>query len=117
MASVKQSNKITLKGSAAIVSEFFCKYICCLRLCKLQYSCLEIRGMKNSEIVLCCISLSLAWFHVETDRYHLFETDTDIFNFFAPIFGQLQIFNWPPIPIFQNLLTVIFADMLTKYFG
>jgi len=32
---------------------------------------------------------------LETDRYHILK----------------------PIPIFQNLLTDIFADILTKYFG
>jgi len=36
------------------------------------------------------------------DRYHFFETDIDIFNIFSPIFGQLPVFEWPPIPIFQN---------------
>jgi len=49
---------------------------------------------------------------LETDRYHFFETDTDIFKTILPIFGKLTIFDWPPIPIFQNLLT----DILTKYF-
>jgi len=52
----------------------------------------------------------------KTDRY-FFETDTDISKFFPPVFGQLPIFDSPPIPIFQNLLTDIFADILTKYFG
>jgi len=36
---------------------------------------------------------------------------------FSPIFAQLLIFDWPPIPIFQNLLTDIFYDILTNYFG
>jgi len=46
-----------------------------------------------------------------TNRYHFLKTDTDIFNFFSPIF------YWPLIPIFLNLLTDIFFDILTKYFG
>jgi len=25
-------------------------------------------------------------FEIETDQYHFFKTDTDIFNFFSPIF-------------------------------
>jgi len=44
-----------------------------------------------------------------------FETDTHISKLFSPLFGQLPIFDWSPIPIFQNLLTDIFADILTKY--
>jgi len=39
-----------------------------------------------------------------------------IFSIFLPIFDQLPIFDWPPIPTFQNLLTYIFADILIKYF-
>jgi len=56
---------------------------------------------------------------IDTDRYQFFETDTDIFKKNSPIFNQLSIFDWPPIaiPIFQNLLTDIFADVLTKCFG
>jgi len=55
---------------------------------------------------------------LEIDRYHFFETDTDIFKIFSPIFGQLPIFDWAPIPIFLNLLTdiTVFADILKKYF-
>jgi len=43
--------------------------------------------------------------------------ETDFFKIFSPIFGQLPIFDWPPIPIFQNLLTDIFANILTKFFS
>jgi len=46
-----------------------------------------------------------------------FEIDTDTVKNFSPIFGQLPIFDWPPIAIFQNLLTDIFVDNLMKYFG
>jgi len=35
-------------------------------------------------------------------------------KFFSSIFVQLPILDWPPI--FQNLLTDIFADIL-KYYG
>jgi len=35
----------------------------------------------------------------------------------SPIFDQWPIFDWPPIPIFQNLLTDMFSGILTKYFG
>jgi len=35
---------------------------------------------------------------------------------FSPIFGQLSIFNWPPIPLSQKLLidTGIFADIFNQ---
>jgi len=35
---------------------------------------------------------------------------------FADIWPVADISIWPPIPIYQNLLTNIFADILTKYF-
>jgi len=54
-------------------------------------------------------------FELKTDRYNFFETV--IFEkFFHTIFSQLPIFDWPPILIFQKLLTDISADIL-KYFG
>jgi len=37
---------------------------------------------------------------IQTDRYNFFETETNIFKFFLPMFGQLPMFYWPPIPIF-----------------
>jgi len=47
-------------------------------------------------------------FELATDRYHFF--GTDIFKKkISPILGQLPIFDWPPIPIFRNLLTDIFT--------
>jgi len=60
---------------------------------------------KTSKILVRLASpkhLTILW--VETDWYHFFETDTDIFKIFSPMFGQLPIFHWPLIPIFQNLL-------------
>jgi len=44
-----------------------------------------------------------------------FEIDNDIFKKVLPIFGQFPIFDWRSM--FQNLLTDIFAVILTKYFG
>jgi len=54
---------------------------------------------------------------LKTDSYHFLKIDTDIFRNFFTEFGQLPIFYLPPIPIFQNLLTDIFDDILTKHFG
>jgi len=57
-------------------------------------------------------------FVVEADRKHFVETDTDIFNFFSPIFGQWPIFDWPPISLFcqyciqQSILIKIGVDYL-----
>jgi len=53
---------------------------------------------------------------VGTDRYHFLKSIPIFTKKFSPIFGQLPIFDWPPIPIFHNLLNDIFADILTKYF-
>jgi len=57
----------------------------------------------------------VAIFKLETNQY-FFKSDNDIFQFFfSPIFGRLPIFDWPSIPIFQNLLTDIFSDILTVF--
>jgi len=52
---------------------------------------------------------------LETNRYHFFKTDIFKKNF-TDICPAADIW-WPRLPIFQNLLTDIFADILTKYIG
>jgi len=52
---------------------------------------------------------------ISMDRYHFLKPIPIFSKKFSSIFVQLSIFDWP-IPIFQNLLTDIFADILTKYF-
>jgi len=39
------------------------------------------------------------------------------FQIFSPIFGQLPIFDWPPIPIILNLVTDILTNILVKDFS
>jgi len=48
----------------------------------------------------------------ETEQYYF--VDTDLFKNFSPIFGQLPILDWPPIPLFQNLPTDIFKTHFVK---
>jgi len=43
---------------------------------------------------------------IETDRYNFVETDTDIFEFFSPIFSQLSIFDIRPV-IMMNLYKLL----------
>jgi len=59
----------------------------------------------------------LTLLEIETDRYHVFENDTDIFKIFFTDIWPVADILLTPIPIFQYLLTDIFADILTKYFG
>jgi len=41
--------------------------------------------------------LRLYKFELDTDCYHFYETDADIFKIFSLIFGQFPVFDWPPI--------------------
>jgi len=99
------------------------KIICQLEwiFCQLNWNKVfrtEINILQLKYSVLCfafmCHRIIVRWYVYQTrDRpISFFETDTDIF-IFLPIFGQLPIFEWPLIPIFQNFLTDIFADILT----
>jgi len=74
----------------------------------------HIKGCNGGESLATCGDLIGSRFKPEIDRYHFVESDTDISKYFPPIFGQLPIFDWPPIPIFQKLLTDILVDILTK---
>jgi len=51
---------------------------------------------------------------LQTDQYLFF---SPIFSFFSPKFSQLLVSNEHRYRLFQNLLTDIFSDILTKYFG
>jgi len=56
---------------------------------------------------------------LETDRYHFFEIDANIFkNFFTDIYPIVYILltTDTDVPIFTYQYTV-FSDILTKYFG
>jgi len=84
-----------------------------LRLAKYAFgqTCFRASVVDSWTRLLASICNTSSRMKVETDRYHLLKL---IFSkFFSPIFGQLPIFDWPPIPLFQNLIT----DILAKYFG
>jgi len=64
--------------------------------------------------------LLMAWSAValsilETDWYHFFETDTDIFNFFLQYLASFPYFIDHRYRYSKILLTDVFADILTNY--
>jgi len=54
---------------------------------------------------------------IDTNLYTFFETDTDIFKiFFTDTWLVADIWLARPKPVFKNLLTDIFFDILAEYF-